>query len=152
MGSNLESSTSTTEKVESHQFQPEEHQAPWSQELNLQGNIGFRPFEKEPNLKQQGMLPTLELIAEPRGVPDTNGDNTSYADDPRKQRDPAQWKGDSIQYADGTPKPGDPAHWKDGDSLHYADGTAKPGDPAQWKGESTRYENGTEKPTETMKR
>lgn len=133
MGSNLESSTSTTEKVESHQFQPEEHQARWNQELEQARNIGFQPIEREHNLKQQGMLPTLELIAEPRRNTEMGGGFPPPDGAPSRAEERTRDDSDSNRYADGTPKPGDPAHWKDGDSLHYADGTAKPGDPAQWK-------------------
>ena len=133
MGTTLESSNSKAEKTDNGQFQPEEHQARWNQELEQARNIGFQPIEREHNLKQQGMLPTLELIAEPRRNTEMGGGFPPPDGAPPRAEERTRDESDSNRYADGTPKPGDPAHWKDGDSLHYAGGTAKPGDPAQWK-------------------
>lgn len=140
MATNLESSNLTAEKVESRKT--DEPQVRWNEEFQLTRKIEFQPIEREYNLKQQGMLPTLELIAEPRGIPGLDGDKA------RKPGDPAQWKGStSLDFADGSAKPGDPANWKDGDNLHYADGTSRPGDPANWKdGDSLHYADGTSKP------
>lgn len=85
MGSNLESAKAPAEQAESHQLNPAEHQARWNQELESARKIGFPEIVREHNLKQHGMLPTLELAEEPKRMP--------YLED------------ESTRYSDGTPKP-----------------------------------------------
>ncbi|MBP9090565.1 hypothetical protein KBI23_06005 [bacterium] len=133
MGTNLESSNLKAEKTDNSQIQPEEHQSRWNQELEQARNVGFQAIERDHNLKQQGMLPTLELIAEPKRNTEMGGGFPPPDGAPERGEERTRDDSDSNRYADGTPKPGDPANREAGDLFHYADGTAKPGDPAQWK-------------------
>lgn len=126
MGSNLESAKAPAEQAESHKFNPEEHQSRWNQELEQARNLGLQPIEREHNLKQQGMLPTLELIAEPRRNTEMGGGFPPPDGAPSRAEERIRDDSDSNRYADGTPKPGKPIEFDDSDSSRYADGTPKP--------------------------
>lgn len=110
MGSNLESSNSKAEKTDNGRFQQDERLALWFQELTP-GD--FHRVDKDHNIKQQGLLPTLELSSEPK--------KKTVLDD------------DGRNYEERSTQPGAPAHWKTGPAHHEADDRSRPGDPARWK-------------------